>query len=57
MKAILSAALVAGVFCAGFAVIVDILSSQLNLFQTIAIAALSGFLGALVGQLFVRSQK
>ncbi|MDJ0860435.1 MAG: hypothetical protein QNJ03_15210 [Dinoroseobacter sp.] len=57
MKTVLSAACVAGLFCAGFAVVVDIISDQLSLVQTIAIAAMSGFLGALVGQLTVGRNK
>ncbi|MDJ0993837.1 MAG: hypothetical protein QNI90_09705 [Dinoroseobacter sp.] len=57
MKTILTAACIAGLFCAAFAVVVDVVSNHLTMLQTIAIAALSGFLGALVGQLTVSRKR
>ena len=39
-----------GVFCAGFAAVVDALTDQLLVWQVICLAALSGTLGSLFAQ-------
>lgn len=44
-------ALMTGLFCAGFAAVVDALTDQLMVWQVIALAALSGTLGSLFAQM------
>jgi hypothetical protein len=54
MKPILLTASVAGVFCAGFALVVNTVTEALNVAQVLALAGISGFLGSLVGQILCR---
>lgn len=57
MKPILLTATIAGGFCALFALTVDAITDVLSMTQALGLAALSGFLGSLVGQLVIRRKE
>lgn len=46
-KMVLMSALMTGVFCAGFAAVVDAITEALTMWQVIGIAMVSGFCGSL----------
>ncbi|MEL6169463.1 MAG: hypothetical protein AAFR35_12290 [Pseudomonadota bacterium] len=54
MRAVLLTAALTGVFCAVFAVVVDIVTDLFGLWQLMAASFLSGTLGSLVAQTVVR---
>ncbi|MEL6608329.1 MAG: hypothetical protein AAFO93_05405 [Pseudomonadota bacterium] len=45
----LLAAIATGVFCSGFAFVVDMITDALSVWQVVGLAAVSGFLGSLFG--------
>lgn len=49
----LLAALATGVFCAGFAFVVDLITDALAMWQVIGLAAMSGFCGSLFGNTLI----
>ena len=56
-RAILMTALLTGVFCAGFAVIVDAVTDALPMLAAIALAFVSGFCGSLFAQIVLRGRR
>ncbi len=46
-----TSAFTTGLFCAGFAAVIDAVTEQLSMLQVIALAAVSGTLGSLFAQL------
>lgn len=57
MRIVWTSALVTGLFCAGFAAIVDQITDQLSVGQVIGLAALSGTLGSVFAQLVLGGAK
>ena len=49
-KTILMTAILTGIFCAGFAVVIDYIADMLERNQVIGISFASGFLGSLFAQ-------
>lgn len=56
-RMIFATSLMTGVFCAGFAVVVDALTDALPMILAIAVAFASGFLGSLFAQLVLHRQR
>lgn len=56
-RSVLIAACLTGFFCAIFAVFVDAILDQLNMYQVMLISALSGFLGSLFAHFVLRRGK
>lgn len=54
MSAILITSVVTGLFCAGFAVVVDVVTDALAMWMAIALAFAPGFLGSLFAQLILK---
>lgn len=54
VRMILATAVVTGVFCAIFAIVVDAVTDALPMLAAIGLAFVSGFLGSLVGQALMR---
>lgn len=52
--AILTTSLMTGVFCAGFALVVDVVTEALSLWGVAGLAFVSGFCGSLVAQLVLK---
>lgn len=57
MRSILVTAMTTGVFCAGFAMVVDAATDMLNSYQVAVMGAISGFLGSLFANLIWRRRK
>ena len=57
MRAVLLTSVTTGVFCAIFAVVVDMVTDALNMGAVIALAFVSGFLGSLFGHIVVKKQR
>ena len=54
IRPVLITATLTGVFCSGFALVVDWATDMLAQNQVVMLAFTSGFLGSLVAQLFMR---
>lgn len=54
LRMMLATAAVTGVFCAGFAIVVDAVTDALSMTVAIGLAFVSGFLGSLIGQYLMR---
>jgi hypothetical protein len=55
--AVLLTSVVTGVFCAVFAVVIDLVTDALNMWLVIALAFVSGFSGSLFAQLVLKRTK
>ncbi|MEM1234417.1 MAG: hypothetical protein AAGH70_09840 [Pseudomonadota bacterium] len=53
----LIAAIATGVFCAGFAFVIDLVTDALAVWQVIGLAAVSGFCGSLFGNTVTGGRK
>jgi hypothetical protein len=54
LSTILLTSVLTGVFCAGFATVVDLLTEALNMTQLLLVSFVSGFSGSLVAQFVTR---
>jgi hypothetical protein len=50
MRMVLLSACATGVFCAGFAAVVDVITEALTLWQVVTLAMISGFCGSIFAQ-------
>ena len=50
IRTILSSAILTGIFCAGFATVIDLATDMLERNQVIAVSFSSGFLGSIFAQ-------
>jgi hypothetical protein len=57
IRAALIPALTTGIFCAGFAVVVNVLTSMLSVGGTVTLAFASGFLGSLFAWFVLRRRR
>ncbi|MEL7027360.1 MAG: hypothetical protein AAGO57_09070 [Pseudomonadota bacterium] len=55
MKTLLVSACLTGLFCAGFATVVDLLADMLNRSSVMIISFISGFLGSIFAQTVLQS--
>lgn len=51
---ILTTSLMTGVFCAGFALVIDVVTEALSLWSVVALAFVSGFCGSLAAQVVLK---
>ena len=54
---VLLTSVMTGVFCAGFAVVVDLITNALEMWMVIAVAFASGFTGSLLAQLLLKRER
>ena len=54
LKSLLISAVLTGVFCAGFATIIDLATDMLERQQVVVISFLSGFFGSIFAQVVLR---
>jgi len=54
LKVVLTSAVLTGVFCAGFATIIDLATDMLERQQVVLISFLSGFFGSIFAQIVLR---
>lgn len=57
MKTLILSACLTGLFCAGFATVVDLLADMLNRSSVMIISFISGFLGSIFAQTVLRTWK
>ena len=55
MKTLILSACLTGIFCAGFATVVDLLADMLSRPSVMAISFISGFLGSIFAQTVLKS--
>lgn len=56
IRAVVTTAALTGVFCAGFAMVVDLITDALPMLVAIALAFFSGFCGSLFAQFVLRGR-
>ena len=54
---VLLTSVMTGVFCAVFAIVVDLITNALEMWMVIAVAFVSGFTGSLLAQLLLKRER
>ena len=57
LKVVLTSAVLTGVFCAGFATVIDLATDMLERQQVVVISFFSGFFGSIFAQVVLRKWK